>query len=82
VWAPLLELYVEQLDLMIEQMARGVGAPVVSLHGIDPGTGCASWLGRRLPIAEVEVWADHVHYPHLVDPDRFIARVGSFDPAG
>jgi len=28
-----------------------------------------------LPTATVERWADHGHYPHLIDPDRFAARL-------
>ena len=25
-----------------------------------------------------EVWPDHSHYPHLADPERFLARVAEF----
>ena len=34
---------------------------------------------RRIPTAEVEVWPDLGHYPHLVEPERFVARVVEFD---
>jgi hypothetical protein len=27
----------------------------------------------------VEVWADHGHYPHLVDPARFLLRLAEFE---
>jgi pimeloyl-ACP methyl ester carboxylesterase len=51
------------------------------LHGIDPGPDYAGWLRARVPDAMVEVWPDHGHYPHLVDPERFVARLVDLDPA-
>jgi pimeloyl-ACP methyl ester carboxylesterase len=55
-----------------------VTAPVLSLHGIDPGPDDIAWLTGLVPSVEVEVWADHGHDPHLVDPSRFLARVEAF----
>lgn len=80
VWAPLLELTTEDLDALVGQVVGGVEVPVLALHGIDPGPDYPAWLTARLPTAEVEVWADHGHFPHLVDPDRFLARLRAFDP--
>jgi pimeloyl-ACP methyl ester carboxylesterase len=25
------------------------------------------------------VWADRGHYPHLIEPDRFVERIAEFD---
>ncbi|HHO58195.1 MAG TPA: alpha/beta hydrolase, partial [Oceanithermus profundus] len=36
------------------------------------------WLAARIPGAAVEVWPDYGHYPHLVDPDRFVERLRTF----
>ncbi len=52
--------------------------PYLALFGIDPGAGYAEWLAERVPGASVETWADHGHYPHLVDPDRFVDRLLAF----
>ena len=52
--------------------------PYLALFGIDPGPGYAEWLARRVPGAVVETWEDHGHYPHLVDPDRFVDRIVAF----
>jgi pimeloyl-ACP methyl ester carboxylesterase len=81
VWAPLLELSPEALDDLVRELVAGITVPVLSLHGIDPGPGYAAWLTERVPTATVEVWEGHGHYPHLVDRERFLARVASFDPA-
>ncbi len=56
----------------------GRTVPYLSLFGIDPGADYAEWLGAKIPGAEVEVWTDHGHYPHLVDPDRFVDRLEAF----
>ncbi len=56
----------------------GRTVPYLSLFGIDPGEGYAEWLSAKIDGARVEVWDDHGHYPHLVDPDRFVDRLESF----
>lgn len=81
VWGPLLEHSTDELDAMVAALTADVEVPVLALHGVDPGPDYPAWLARRLPSATVEVWADHGHYPHLVDPDRFLARVASFEPS-
>lgn len=82
VWSPLLDLTADELDGMVRQILDGVDVPVLSLHGIDPGPDYPRWLAERLPSATLEVWPDHGHYPHLVDPERFLTRLRAFDPAG
>jgi pimeloyl-ACP methyl ester carboxylesterase len=77
-WASVFESTPEQLDATIAQLAGAITVPYLSLHGIDPGPDYADWLTRLVPTASVEVWADHGHYPHLVDLPRFCARVDEF----
>lgn len=55
-----------------------VDVPYLSLHGIDPGDGYGDWLAGFITGCEFEVWPDHGHYPHLVDPERFVARLREF----
>lgn len=78
IWSPVLEDAPEDLDALVRQIGSAITAPVLSLHGIDPGPDDIAWLTGLVSSVEVEVWADHGHYPHLVDPSRFLARVEAF----
>lgn len=79
VWDQILTTPAAELDAVVAAMTAGIAAPVLSLHGIDPGPEYAEWLAARIASSSTEVWADHGHYPHLIDPDRFLARVSAFD---
>jgi pimeloyl-ACP methyl ester carboxylesterase len=81
VWSGVLDVPAAELDALVDAGVAGIDVPFLSLHGIDPGPGYAEWLGARVRGAVVEVWPDHGHYPHLIDPDRFVARLAEFDPA-
>ncbi len=77
-WESVLTSTPEELDATVVQLASAVTVPYLSIHGIDPGPDYAAWLTGLMPTATVEVWADHGHYPHLVDTPRFLARVAQF----
>jgi pimeloyl-ACP methyl ester carboxylesterase len=79
IWSPVLDQPLEALDAMVEQVAGAIAVPYLSLFGVDPGPEYGAWLATRIPTATVEVWADHGHYPHLVDPGRFLARLAAFE---
>jgi pimeloyl-ACP methyl ester carboxylesterase len=81
IWGTVFDSTPEELDAQVQALAAGIRVPLLSLHGIDPGEGYAEWLTGLVPTATVESWPEHGHYPHLVDPARFLARVASFDPA-
>ena len=76
-WADLLEHDPEALQAHVDEVAETVTAPVFAVfgHELAPGD-----LGRlaRLRDAEWEIWPGHGHFPHLVDPDRFAARLLAF----
>ena len=57
----------------------GIRVPYLSVHGSDPGVAYVEWLLARVANTRVEVWPDHGHYPHLVDPARFVERIDQFD---
>ena len=78
IWSPVLQSTPDDLDALVRQIGSAISAPLLSLHGIDPGPEYVAWLTDLVPTAEVEVWVDHGHYPHLVDTSRFLARVESF----
>lgn len=78
VWGTVFDSTADELDAQVGELAGGVSVPYLSLHGEDPGPDYAAWLAELIPTAVVEVWAEHGHYPHLVDPARFVDRVDAF----
>jgi pimeloyl-ACP methyl ester carboxylesterase len=56
----------------------GIDVPYLTVFGVDPGPDYATWITSHIASAVTEVWPEHGHYPHLVDPDRFIARIEQF----
>ena len=78
VWATVFDTPTEDLDRANESLLSGIKVPYLSLHGSDPGPGYATWLRGLVPTAEVEVWEGDGHYPHLVEPDRFLERLTAF----
>jgi pimeloyl-ACP methyl ester carboxylesterase len=79
VWAPLLELSPAELDELVAALTGAVAVPYLALHGIDPGPDYGPWLEQAIPTATLEVWDGTGHYPHLVQPDRFLDRVRAFE---
>jgi pimeloyl-ACP methyl ester carboxylesterase len=56
----------------------GQVVPYLALFGADPGPDYDSWLSSKIAGARTETWAEHGHYPHLVDPDRFVNTITTF----
>lgn len=69
----------EDLDGVAAMVAPGITVPYLSIFGNDPGKDYLPWLTALLPQAQVEQWGDHGHYPHLVDPERFLVRLAEFE---
>lgn len=81
VWEMILTMPAEDIAAVVDEALAGYsGADVayLSLFGIDPGDGYAAWISSHISGAVTEVWPDHGHYPHLVDPDRFVERLVAF----
>jgi pimeloyl-ACP methyl ester carboxylesterase len=81
VWQLLLQAPVDEVDAAMDAALAGYRASstaYLSIMGVDPGEGYAAWIAERVPGALTEVWPDHGHYPHLVDPDRFVTRLREF----
>lgn len=81
VWDLVFSASADELDAVVDGLVGAISVPYLSLHGIDPGPDYAAWLTSKVPTAAVEVWAEHGHYPHLIDQQRFVDRVREFDPA-
>lgn len=78
-WAAVFESTEEELDATVAALVSAITVPYLALHGSDPGPGYAEWLQHLVPTATVEVWPGMGHYPQLVDPARFVARLREFD---
>jgi pimeloyl-ACP methyl ester carboxylesterase len=79
IWAPVMEASAADLDALVRSFAGQVKVPYLALHGSDPGAGYRAWLADVIPQAELEVWPDEGHYPHLIERDRFVNRLEDFE---
>lgn len=77
IWDPIFTKSAEELDVMVRELLNGITAPYLAIHGTDLGEDYVAWLGSVIPHAEYEVWPDSGHYPHLLDPQRFIERLST-----
>jgi pimeloyl-ACP methyl ester carboxylesterase len=78
-WSSVFESTEAELDATVGALATAIKVPYLALHGDDPGPGYADWLQRLLPTATVEVWPGLGHYVQLVEPDRFLQRLATFE---
>ena len=81
IWNLLLTATPAEVDAIVEGVLSTYAdkdVPYLSIFGADPGAHYETWLARFISGAVTEVWDDHGHYPHLVDPDRFVARLREF----
>lgn len=74
-WDFVLTATPEEMDELITSTGRMITAPYLALHGVDPGEQYAAWLQSVVPTASFELWPDLGHYPHLVEPERFVRLV-------
>ena len=78
IWEAALTTPPDELTAIAETVLPRITAPLLSLHGSAPPPGYEAWLTRLVPSARVEVWDGTGHLLHLVNPERFSARVRSF----
>jgi pimeloyl-ACP methyl ester carboxylesterase len=76
IWEDLLSTAPEQLTAMAEAILPRIAAPVLSLHGSPIPPDYAAWLTGLVRGARVEIRDGTGHMLHLVDPERFVTRVG------
>lgn len=75
IWDTLLTTPPEALTATAEGFLPRITVPLLSLHGSPPPPDYEAWLTGLMPAARVEVWAGSGHMLHLVDPERFAARI-------
>lgn len=81
IWDLVLTAPAEQIAAIVDAILAGHAqnpVPYLSLFGNDPGPDYRAWLEARIPSAQIEFWPEHGHFPHIVDPDRFVARLREF----
>jgi pimeloyl-ACP methyl ester carboxylesterase len=78
VWGPVLTSDMAALDALVDATASAISVPYLALHGRDPGPAYAEWLAGHVEGSTLEVWPDHGHFPHLVEPQRFLDRLHDF----
>ncbi len=81
VWELLLTAPADEIAATVDAALGGYrdrSVAYLTVFGIDPGDSYGDWIAARIGGAVTEVWPEHGHYPHLVDPDRFVARLHSF----
>jgi len=78
VWDFILNTSADELDELVANTASMITAPYLALHGSEPGETYARWLKSTMPTVTLEVWRELGHYPHLVEPGRFLERVNDF----
>ncbi|KTS60150.1 hypothetical protein NS206_11790 [Microbacterium testaceum] len=78
-WRPLLEDSPEELTELVGRLTKiPADVPYLVITGLDAGPEYAAWLQQEIPHTVHEVWQPPTHYPHLVDPARFVQRVEAF----
>jgi pimeloyl-ACP methyl ester carboxylesterase len=78
VWGPLLDNDVSPALARVDALLARLVAPYLCLLGREVDLAYAHWLAARLPDATLEGWPGLGHFLHLVEPDRFVARVRRF----
>jgi pimeloyl-ACP methyl ester carboxylesterase len=79
IWDAVLTSSAADLDALMGSVVAAIPAPFLEINGADAGADYERWLTANLRAAAIETWSDHGHYPHLVDPNRFLARVRDFE---
>jgi pimeloyl-ACP methyl ester carboxylesterase len=74
-WAPLFTATPTELAEQIDDVLARTLVPALAIHGDPPDDTYRGWLQTRCPSAQLEVWPNSGHFPHLVHPQRFSRRL-------
>ena len=77
-WRELLVGSPDDICASIDMAAARIEAPYLALFGHQMTNAEREGMQTRLPRAELEEWPDLGHMVHLMNPDRFAARVADF----
>jgi pimeloyl-ACP methyl ester carboxylesterase len=79
VWGTVFDSDPAELDALMSSGLAAITAPYLALHGEDVSAEYTQWLAARVQNATIEVWPGLGHYPHLMEPERFVARLREFE---
>lgn len=80
IWDPIMTEPLDELTAGVDAMITPAQPyPYLAIHGLPTAPDYPAWLDQRIPGAIVEDWGLLGHYPHLVDPERAVARIKEFD---
>jgi pimeloyl-ACP methyl ester carboxylesterase len=86
-WEPLLQTDPVELQAWVDEIVENIAnaeVPCLGVFGRSLTDGERERFGR-LSDVQIDEWVDAGHFVHLVDPDRFAARlrqfVGAVEPA-
>jgi pimeloyl-ACP methyl ester carboxylesterase len=74
-WSPLFTLDPIELSDQVDDMLATIEVPMLAIHGDPPEDDYRGWLQARCPSAQLEVWPNSGHFPHLVHVQRFSRRL-------
>lgn len=77
VWDAVFDVPADELTEQVAGTLPAVGAPYLAIFGAEVD-GEERRLQSLPPHADFEVWPDHGHFVHLVDPDRMAQRIERF----
>ncbi|MEV5694767.1 alpha/beta fold hydrolase [Micromonospora globbae] len=75
----LLGLDPDRLQARIESAARAIRSPYLAVFSRQPWSGHDEWLRNLIPTAEIEVYGNQGHFPHLADVARFTTSIRRFE---
>jgi pimeloyl-ACP methyl ester carboxylesterase len=77
VWDMVLNSTPEELEIPMRAALANIKVPYLTILGNEV-EGYESWLKALVPAATVETWPGDGHFPHLVEPERFLQRLRTF----
>lgn len=76
-WTEVLDTDPDALQARFDHQLGAIDVPVLGIFGRDVAPPDRERFAR-IPDAMWEVWPDHGHFPHLVEPQRFAERLLAF----
>jgi pimeloyl-ACP methyl ester carboxylesterase len=77
-WEQLMRADPAELQGRIEREAAAIDVPCLALFGQRLPDAARDYISARVPAADIEEWDGDGHCLHLVEPDRFAARLRRF----
>lgn len=77
-WADLLDGNADTMQPLLDSALAAITCPYLAIFGSQPSAPSRAAVGS-IPGATLEVWDGLGHLLHLVDPDRFVRRLNTFE---